>query len=114
MGKLGSLLAKMDARDTITSALVVCRSRPEIEPLPHVRNLIASLLIPSGEWTIERAIPCGYLRLAGLLIGVLERDSSLLELEKRACAREEGSLCRREYRSHRIDEATGGDVWLCR
>lgn len=71
----------------IMSARVVCRSLPEIAPLAHVYALIASFLLPSHKWTLERSIRRGYRHLTALLLTALEEDLTLPELEKRGRAR---------------------------
>lgn len=69
----------------ITSALVVCRSLPAIEPLPHVYACIASFLAPPPKWTIADAIQRGCPRLAACKIKALAFDPALSSLDK--CAR---------------------------
>jgi len=77
----------MGPGELVTSARVVCRSRPAIAALTHVCGLIGSFLTPPRTWTIPRAIRSGSTHLADIVVATLAADSSVRELEKRSQAR---------------------------
>jgi hypothetical protein len=73
--------------ELVTSARVVCRSRPQVAALMHVCDLIASCLAPPKSWTIETAIRHGCVHLTRHLLNELADEPELYYLLKRWRAR---------------------------